>query len=190
MSYRRNNSIMINAMIKNNGNEYLNLATSDIHYGLHKDGNTYNFLTSPDITPGATLLDKRDGKYYLALTCDVDSNPFGDSLICSLIHAQISLTVSRFSEGTVNSFGRELSSEPSLVYNGIWGAYQSRVNVFDFEPDRTIPTGKSMVMIPALYSVKENDRLTFPDGQTFMVNSLDPYSHPGILSMIISVDSR
>jgi hypothetical protein len=146
---------------------------------------------SSEMSHGDLVLDRADNNYYFVMS--MKDKRYNDETVYidgTMYFCDRQVTVSRFSDGVRDTFGRVVSSAPTVVATNI----NCMFNPMNFDvlqqEDRLIAQDKIKVCFQAKVGVKVADRITAPSGKKYIVMSVDDSSLANLVLCAVDEDVR
>lgn len=183
--YNSDRSIYINGYAEINDQATSSYSRIKVHKGLFTCNKT-------DILPGDLILDRADNNNYLVMSIK-DKFCGGGSVYFdgALYFCNTSVTVSRFSSTTTrDSFNRIIDATPEIIHSDIPVMTDSKnfdTNIF---PDRPVEDNKINIYIQSKYDVQVADRLSTPEGEVYIVETIDTSSLTNLWICKVNKDVR
>lgn len=183
--YNIDQDVYINGYAEINDQATSSYSRIKVHKGLFT-------CTSADVLPGDLIQDRVDSNKYLVMSVK-DKFCGGVSVYfdAALYFCNTSVTVSRFSDATVrDKFNRIVESTPEVIFSDIPVMTDSKNFDTTTQPDRFVEDNKINVYIQSKYNVKDSDRFTTPEGEVYVIETIDTSSLTNIWICKVNKDVR
>jgi len=149
------------------------------------------FCKLDDITEGELLLDRADNKKYFLMSAKMEMlNGEAVYIDCALYYCDATASIERWSDGVRDTFGRVVDPAPEVLFTDVPIVTNPQTYNTLEQQDRTIAQDKVRIFVQAKIGIKESDRITSSNGDTYKVLSIDKVSWPGVWTCYTDVDVR
>jgi hypothetical protein len=163
------------------------------YLGKLSDGRSLLSHSEPPVMPGLVLQDSIDDRRYILLNVTPVLNRtrvvYYESEARQVNTAAV---IQRFQETSKNSFGRSTGLALETIAADV-PAYLTTSSALKtiraYDEDGPHPAGRMTALVPDT-DIKVADRLVTDRAEVFQVENVDKYTHPGLLLLTLSPDSR
>jgi len=149
------------------------------------------FCEASEVTEGELIQDRADNKKYFLMSAKMEMlNGEAVYIDCALYYCDATATIERWTDGARDTFGRVVDPTPQVLFTDV--PIVTNPQTYDTleQQDRTIAHNKVRVFVQAKLGVKESDRITSSNGDTYKILSIDKVSWPGVWTCYVDVDDR